>query len=442
MTFRDLLNLVSNNLRRMKARVAMTATGVIIGTAAVVVLVSLGAGLQKLATQNLYGMGGLDELIIRDSSVWESSPDGGKANNHAKAVLDEKMLDEIRQMEGVIAVTPLMELRIGGPLKVDRQEGWGQVYGVDMNAFTKIIQLDQGTSEIYRGQVIIGAQVPENFIPWETRERSETPPPPPDLMGKTLQMVNYQYSEGDRAPTETVVGKLQVVGILQRKGYIYDYGIFMPLKEAQRLNQQLSNGELQQSSSRNNYLQVLVKVEDPNQATAIEQVMKEKGFSVQSDRDQLESINQFFLIVQAILGGIGAIALLVAAFGIANTMIMAIYERTQEIGLMKAIGATNQDVMSVFLAESGAIGFIGGIGGIALAMGLNTVINIVGKSLIGQGGDLMSGSQQAAEIALTHTPLWLLIFAIIFATMIGVASGIYPAIRAAALSPIQALKYE
>jgi putative ABC transport system permease protein len=155
----------------------------------------------------------------------------------------------------------------------------------------------------------------------------------------------------------------------------------------------------------------------------------------------LGEINQFFVVVQAILGGIGAVALLVAAFGIANTMTMAIYERTREIGLMKAIGATNQDVMSVFLAEAGGIGFLGGLGGVLLALGLNAVINLLAQMLLPQGGGIF-GSQQGESFSLAYTPLWLPIFAITFATLIGIGSGIYPAIRAAALNPIQALKYE
>ena len=168
----------------------------------------------------------------------------------------------------------------------------------------------------------------------------------------------------------------------------------MPIKEAQRLNQRMNAGlpPEAQSSARKGYSQALVKVQNPNQAPVIEQQIKEMGFTVQSDRQQLESINQFFLIVQAILGGIGAVALLVAAFGIANTMVMAIYERTREIGLMKAVGATNQDVMSVFLAEAGSIGFLGGVGGVLLAMGVNAVINVVGQSLISQGGGGIYGT--------------------------------------------------
>lgn len=438
----------------MKARVAMTAIGVIIGTAAVVVLVSLGAGLQKMATESLYGMGGLDELMVRNDSYWgpvmmEARADGGQQQQQT-LVLDDGSLDQIRQMEGVIAVTPFVDVMMQGPLRLDRQDGWGQIYGVEMEDFIKIATLYRGSLEMYRGQIVIGATVPDNFIPWEEREQSETPPPPPELLGQTLQMITYQYNEGNMYPSESVVARLEVVGQLKPQGYIYDYSIFMPLKEAQRLNQRLNAGipPEQQQPARKGYSQAVVKVENPNQAPFVEQQIKDMGFSVQSDRQQLESINQFFMIFQAILGGIGAVALLVAAFGIANTMTMAIYERTREIGLMKAIGATNQDVMSVFLAEAGSIGFLGGIGGVLLAMGVNAVINIVGQSLIAQGGGggifgpgPMPGQEAVAQ-SLTATPLWLPIFTIVFAIMIGVVSGIYPAIRAAALSPIRALKYE
>ncbi|MBN2005947.1 MAG: ABC transporter permease [Anaerolineae bacterium] len=445
MTTRDLLRLVLSNLKRMKARVAMTAIGVIIGTAAVVVLVSLGAGLQKMATESLYGMGGLDELMIYNPGYWGGRVEG---DDQETVALDDDAVEQIRALEGVLAVMPFQDVMMQGPLRLDRQDGWGQVYGVDMDAFKQIAQLNRGTLDIYRGQVIVGASVSQNFIPWQEVQGDEEPPPPPEVFGKVLQMVSYQYNEGDMYPTESVVARLEVVGELKAQGYMYDYGIFMSLKEAQRLNQRLNSGlpPEQQPGNRQGYSQAMIKVTDPNYAPTVEQQLKDMGFNVQSDRQQLESINQFFLIVQAILGGIGAVALLVAAFGIANTMVMAIYERTREIGLMKAIGATNQDVMSVFLAEAGSIGFLGGIGGVLLAMGLNLAINVLGQPLLGDGGGLFGGytppGQEPVAQSLTATPVWLPIFAIVFATLIGVISGVYPAIRAAALSPIRALKYE
>lgn len=436
MSTRDLLWLVVSNLRRMKARVAMTAIGVVIGTAAVVVLVSLGAGLQKQASTSLFGMSGLDELTVRDRSYW--GEDENKQRRRSEA-LDDRMLDKIRQMDDVAAVTPFVEVQ-GVMLQLNRQEGWGQVYGVDMDAFAKIVEIDQGDLKMGRGQVVVGAKMAENFIPWEEQTADDSPPAP-EILDETIQLIKYQYSEGGDS-TEETVGRLRVAGILKSHGWIFDYAIFMPLEEAKRLNKQLNSGVSRTPGGRPRYAQVLVKVTDSRKAPALEKTFKDMGFNVESNQSMLKEINRFFLIIQAVLGGIGAIALLVAAFGIANTMIMAIYERTREIGLMKAIGATNQSVMSVFLAEAGSIGFLGGVGGVLLATGFNVVINIVGKQLLSKGSGLLGEGGTGAAVSLTHTPLWLLIFAIVFAVLIGVVSGIYPAIRAAALSPIRALKYE
>ncbi len=180
-----------------------------------------------------------------------------------------------------------------------------------------------------------------------------------------------------------------------------------------------------------------------DQVLAVEQEIRNRGFYPSSPRSTLQEMNVLFLIIQGIFGGIGAVALIVAAFGIANTMLMAIYERTREIGLMKAVGATNRDVMSVFLAEAGGIGFLGGIGGVLLGVGLGALIDLIASTYLGALA-VQQGGVAASDVSFTliHTPFWLPLFAVTFATLVGVASGIYPAMRAAALSPVAALKYE
>jgi putative ABC transport system permease protein len=135
----------------------------------------------------------------------------------------------------------------------------------------------------------------------------------------------------------------------------------------------------------------------------------------------------------------GAIALLVAAIGIANTMTMAILERTREIGLMKAVGATNRHVLTVFLGEAAGIGFLGGLGGIIFGWGLGQIANVFVLAYLA-GQSVQNGSPPPT--AAVSTPAWLPLFSLVFATIIGLLSGLYPALSAATLSPIKALKYE
>ena len=138
-------------------------------------------------------------------------------------------------------------------------------------------------------------------------------------------------------------------------------------------------------------------------------------------------------MIQAVLGGIGAITLLVAAIGIINTMIMSIYERTREIGIMKVIGATFGDIRLLFLTEAGLIGLFGGILGLALSFGLSHLLNLF-------GADYMGSMTGLATAKLSVIPPWLVLFALIFSIMIGVLAGLYPANRAVKLSPIEAMR--
>jgi putative ABC transport system permease protein len=152
----------------------------------------------------------------------------------------------------------------------------------------------------------------------------------------------------------------------------------------------------------------------------------------------VQGINSFYKVLQVVFGGVGAIALLVAAIGIANTMTMSILERTREIGLMKAVGATNRDVLAIFLGEAAGIGFLGGLGGVIIGwlagQGLNVIAIVYLASRAGQGG--------APPSVAVYTPAWLPLFALIFSTIIGMISGLYPALRAATMIPVMALKYE
>jgi len=191
--------------------------------------------------------------------------------------------------------------------------------------------------------------------------------------------------------------------------------------------------------NKDGYNMAVVKVESVDKVLNISEQITALGYQAYTPQSFVQGINNFYLVLQVIFGGVGAIALLVAAIGIANTMAMAILERTREIGLMKAIGATNRDVLSVFLGEAAGIGFLGGVGGVVLGWSAGQIINVLAMGFLASQAASTGGLPPSVAV---YTPTWLPVFALVFATLIGLISGLYPALRAATMVPVTALKYE
>ena len=162
------------------------------------------------------------------------------------------------------------------------------------------------------------------------------------------------------------------------------------------------------------------------------QTIRSLGYDVYTNVEYINGMKKTLGMVQAVLGGIGAVSLLVAAIGIANTMMMAIYERTKEIGVMKVIGCSLKNIRQLFLLEAAFIGFIGGIAGNVLSLIISTVINVLvpGESLWGTEGNI------------SYIPVWLMLASMGFAVLVGMAAGYFPAVRAMKLSPLAAIRNE
>jgi putative ABC transport system permease protein len=158
------------------------------------------------------------------------------------------------------------------------------------------------------------------------------------------------------------------------------------------------------------------------------------GFNTFSILDATRSLRQFFEVLDLFLGIFGSLALAVASIGIVNTLVMAILERRREIGIMKAIGASDGDVKNLFFAEAGAMGILGGIVGVALGWAIGHIINL--------GTNIYLKRQALPPENFWAVPWWLIAFAIGFAFLVSLVSGLYPAARAARLDPVQALRYE
>lgn len=446
MKLRELTSLIFLNLNRRKGRVLLTAIGVVIGTAAIVVLVSLAQGLQKNANEQFGNIAELSRVNVspnweRAMEAMESGPGGMPSGEMPQPdPITPAAIEAFAAIPGVSAVIPRASVMGGTVMKYGNLEAYAYIIGVGTDDFSILnYPMKSGVADLKKGELILGEEVLKQFYNPSMRPGQE-PPPPPELQDQTinLEVTKWTVDENGNGIETKKVLRMKVVGIIQASRSEADYAVYMSLDQVLDLNAWVNGRRF--DPNKDGFEMAMVIVEDRSMALDVANQINEMGFMAYTPQEFIEGVNSFYVVLQVIFGGVGGVALLVAAIGIANTMTMAILERTREIGLMKALGATNKDVLSMFLGEAAGIGFIGGVGGILLSLLIGELINIFGNvyfssqttSMYGGGGGGIS----------VDMPLWLIVFALLFSTMIGLVSGLYPALRAASLVPVRALKYE
>ena len=436
MTFFDLLSLIIDNLSRRKARVALTAVGVVIGTSAVVLLVSLGNGLQQNARQQLGGIGDLTKIVVYPGFS-EGGGGGGPVifDESNTTLITDQTIADIQALPGVVAVIPQDYFQGGAIMSVGRLEGGGSLLGIGTADLSNLgVTAQQGSLALERGTVLVGSMVAMNFYDPRLRPGQE-PPPPPDLYDQQLTIDLLKWTSDGQEVRKTI--RVRVAGVIAEARDEPDWSIYMPLSEIEGYNAWVTGQRIDRNKT--GYPQLVVKVADIEQVLDINDQITEMGYQAYTPQSFVQGITGFYVVLQVVFGGVGAIAMLVAAIGIANTMAMAILERTREIGLMKAVGATNRHVLSVFLGEAAGIGFLGGLGGVLIGWGLSQVANVAALAYF--AAQSVETGSPPPTVAVS-TPLWLPIFSLLFATLIGLLSGLYPALSAATMAPVTALKYE
>lgn len=442
MKFSDLIRLVINNLSRRKARVGLTAIGVVIGTGAVVILVSLAIGLQMNANEQLYGIGDLSQIYVMPAyggEMYMAGPGmgggGSGGSNQDIKLLTNAALEELRAIPGVTVVIPRDYMYANAFISYKKMQGYSGIYGVGTNDLVDFgYETQQGTTALSRSTVVIGYMVAQNFMDPYLRPGQELPPPP-DLYDQQIQITLVKSDDQGNEIRKNY--SLRVAGVLAESGSESDFSMYLPLDLVKSMNE-WSNGT-RINYNKTGYNEVIVRVENADRTLEVRDQIIAMGYQANTMLDFVQGINNFYSILQVVLGGVGAIALLVAAIGIANTMAMSILERTREIGLMKAVGATNRDVLSLFLGEAAGIGFIGGLGGVLAGWLLGQMLNVVAVVYLAQQAASQGGIPPSVAV---YTPLWLPVFVLAFSTLIGMLSGLYPALRAANMIPVMALKYE
>lgn len=433
MRFVDWISLIFDNLKRRTGRVILTAIGVIIGTAAVVTLISLGRGLQESATSQLYGINDLSSVQVYpgypdmsiNSGITMYSEDDIKK-------LTPEVIEQFEAMPEVERVIIKSDLQAGANVKLDKLEGYASIQALNIDDLTQMgLSAQTGTTDLtQKGKVVVGSWIKNNF--YDPNQRPGDPPlEVPDLMGQILTLEALKWDNEGNTSKKTL--RLEVVGVLEESRGESDYYMYMNWDEVKSLNDWVAGNRIDYNKV--GYNTIIVKATSPEVVIELADKITEMGYQAYTPQAQVQSISSFFTIMQVVFGGVGAIALLVAAIGIANTMAMAILERTREIGIMKAIGATNNNILSIFLGEAAGIGFLGGVGGYLLGWLICSLINLLA------GSYLASQSGGGASLA-TSIPIWMPIFSIAFATLIGLISGLFPALNAATMVPVDALKYE
>ncbi len=441
----DILLMAWQNLLRRKVRTFLTVLGVLIGTTSIVVMISLGIGLKESITQNMAQWGSLNQITINSFVQFDEE---GKPIGEAKA-LNDNAVEELRSLSGVLAVSPGYE--IGGEASWGRRQGYISLVGLDPS------QMRQFEFETTRGRllesedrfnIVLGGMVGYNFrdpskpmephdeIPWEDRHLDEHNP--------TIAMVDERITLNVRNNTgRERKFSFNVIGMIDPLKMDRSWNAYAPIEEvkdirtfiqgntAKNNRARTDNGYVQGPSS-DDYNFIWVQSENIERTKDLSKEIRDMGYQAYSMADNLEGIEETSRIIQAILGGIGAITLFVAAIGIINTMIMSIYERTREIGVMKVIGATFSDIRILFLTEAGLIGLAGGFAGLGLSYLLSFVVNKVTANMFGPG--------MGAEFAISMIPPWLALFALVFSFFIGLLAGLYPANRAVKISPIEAIR--
>jgi putative ABC transport system permease protein len=450
---RDLTDLAFRNLRESILRNALTTLGVAVGVASFVGIISIGVGLQQLASRRLSESGLFDTILVTPKNNFRgmNRPNPEPESDKPPRPLDEDARKEFTKIPNVVEVYP--QIRFFTEVRFNNKPYATVVAGMPDSS------KNSGAFDGMQGHFFSSASANEAILQIEfAKELSE---PSSSLIGQDLILryaerqalpssASNRDTSGDAAAAPSggfsIVPKelrLKIVGVVETEpaaGY-GGYGnarLLMPLETASTLRaaqvNDLRDIVRDSGSAKTTYASLTVRAKSPSQVAAVEESIKQMGFRAFSLLDASKSLRIFFTVFDLLVGIFGSLALAVATLGIVNTLVMAILERRREIGVLKALGASDSDVQQLFFVEAGVMGFLGGILGVCFGW-------ILGRAMT-FGTNYYLHRQNLNPIELTAVPWWLALAALVIAVLVSLAAGLYPASRAAKLNPVDALRYE
>jgi putative ABC transport system permease protein len=404
--YKEYFWLAFNSLSKRKLRSWLTMIGIFIGIAAVVSLISLGQGMQTAIEQQFFRLGA-DKFTIQAKGVVTGAP-----GSNSDVMLTTGDLDAVRRAKGVkLAVGRLIE-----PIRVtfNDKERFLYVATLPRDQKERDLVVEVANLEIVSGRMLKpqdqwNVLVSEDYV-------------------KDAKFNNKALAVGDKVHIENRT--VTVVGVYKKTGNPFVDMSFIMNEDPVRTMLDIPDK-----------YGVIAAQAEPGADMAVvgENIAKElrkhrdvkvgkEDFEVQTPQDVLKTFQTVLGIVTAVLVGIAAISLLVGGIGIMNTMYTAVLERKREIGIMKAIGARNSDVLTIFLIESGMLGLVGGAIGIAIGMGLSKLVELIARAALG------------TSFIQAHFPWYLILGSLLFSFGIGSLAGTFPAMQASRLPPVEALR--
>lgn len=394
----EMLRLAKIHFWNKKLRTFLTILGVTLGVGSIVTLVSLGIGLQKITSSQLAS---LDSLVTITVSTKENSVH----------VLNDEAIKTIEGIDGIALISPALTL----PAQVSFEDSTSQVIAQGLNpealAFEGVKLVAGGDYTDEEG-IVISTAAAKNF-----------------------NISDYQSAIGKKINLEIVVVPGANSEDLEIKTYKLKKEISGISSDDLISSAYLSLKTVQSITGRDDYSSLKVKASDRRQVVAVRDNIEKLGYATTSVVDLIRQVDKIFLITQIVLGIIGGVALIVALIGIVNIMTISLLERTHEVGIMKAVGATNHDIRRIFEYEVILFGLFGSIGGVAVAIFFGQSINFLIATL-------MRLSEVPGTLTVFVTPFYFALEMIVLTVFVSLLAGLFPAKRASRLSPMEALRYE
>lgn len=443
----DLFLMALKNLKDRKTRTRLTVIGVVIGTCAIVIMVSIGVGIDKMLTSQLQSSSTLNKITVYNYRDIASTENGEES-----LPFDDRAVEYFKGIEHVTDVYPV--LNIDSQVNITRGKytlTWG-IKAVDLDLMEKLgYTLTEGSfSNIdKKNTVFFGKSAVTNFmdprgntVKFSYNKDNEIVDCEIDAMKDVFYASPLARDENGKPIkiSNDMKKRLRVGGVLKQDNkidYNSGYGVYMDISLAKELvsqYQKISGGKKEDVQ----YSEINILVDEMKNVDFVKSQLTAAGFTSSAPDDELDYVKKVMAVVQLVLGAIGAISMFVAMFGISNTMVMSVYERTKEIGIMKVLGCDLKDIKAVFLYEAGTIGLLGGGIGLAISYTISIIANLVARLVV----DKVAGGEIDFEVCVSSIPPWLAIAGIAFSVGVGVIAGLSPAKKSVKVSALTAIHNE